>query len=203
MSPFLPMKESSRELVIEVTRRLQPSFPEITAAWRQKMFGEFSFDGRAMAALERLTIGTGFSVFSQTDFASFYESLQHFGKRLAKLKVSARAVARSLQIYQDLIDSYLERIFPPDQLPQVMAAMETLSWASYVAVSAAYADAQKIEAETLLSVLDAELSAGKSECAFGAGAGDRDAYLQCESGIDPAEGRRSTTAAGAGAGGIS
>ncbi|MGA7463006.1 MAG: GAF domain-containing sensor histidine kinase [Candidatus Korobacteraceae bacterium] len=160
MSPFLPMKETSREVVIEVTRRLQPWFPEITAAWRQKMFGEFSFDGRAMAALERLTIGTGFSIFSQTDFASFYESLQHFGKRLAKLKVSARAVARSLQIYQNLIDSYLERIFPPDRLPQVMAAMETLSWASYVAVSAAYADAQKIEAETLLAVLDAELSAG-------------------------------------------
>ena len=160
MSPFLPMKETSREVVIEVTRRLQPWFPEITAAWRQKMFGEFSFDGRAMAALERLTIGTGFSIFSQADFASFYDSLQHFGKRLAKLKVSARAVARSLQIYQELIDSYLERIFPPDQLPQVMAAMETLSWASYVAVSAAYADAQKIEAETLLSVLDAELSAG-------------------------------------------
>ena len=154
------MKETSREVVIEVTRRLQPWFPEITAAWRQKMFDEFSFDGRAMAALERLTIGTGFSIFSQTDFASFYDSLQHFGKRLAKLKVSARAVARSLQIYQDLVDSYLERIFPPDQLPQVMAAMETLSWASYVAVSAAYADAQKIEAETLLSVLDAELSAG-------------------------------------------
>jgi len=160
VSPFLPMKETSREVVIEVTRRLQPWFPEITAAWRQKMFGEFSFDGRAMAALERLTIGTGFSIFSQADFASFYDSLQHFGKRLAKLKVSARAVARSLQIYQELIDSYLERIFPPDQLPQVMAAMETLSWASYVAVSAAYADAQKIEAETLLSVLDAELSAG-------------------------------------------
>ena len=160
MSPFLPIKESSRELVIEVTRRLQPSFPEITAAWRQKMFGEFDFDGRAMAALERLTIGTGFSIFSQADFVSFYESLQHFGKRLAKLKVSARAVARSLQIYQGLIDSYLERIFPPDQLPQVTAAMETLSWASYVAVSAAYADAQKIEADTLLSVLDAELSAG-------------------------------------------
>ena len=160
MSPFLPIKESSRELVIEVTRRLQPSFPEITAAWRQLMFGEFDFDGRAMAALERLTIGTGFSIFSQADFVSFYESLQHFGKRLAKLKVSAGAVARSLQIYQGLIDSYLERIFPPDQLPQVTAAMETLSWASYVAVSAAYADAQKIESETLLSVLDAELSAG-------------------------------------------
>jgi len=160
VSPFMPMKESSREVVIEVTRRLQPWFPEITAGWRQKMFAEFSFDGRAMAALERLTIGTGFSIFSQADFASFYDSLQHFGKRLAKLKVSAGAVARSLQIYQELIDSYLERLFPPDQLRQVMAAMETLSWASYVAVSAAYADAQKIEAETLLSVLDAELSAG-------------------------------------------
>ena len=160
MSPLLPMKESSREVVIEVTRKLQPSFPEITAGWRQRMFAEFDFDGRAMAALERLTIGTGFSIFSQADFVSFYNSLQHFGKRLAKLKVSARAVARSLQIYQELIDSYLQKIFPPDRLPQVMAAMETLSWASYVAVSAAYSDAQKIESDTLLSVLDAELSAG-------------------------------------------
>ena len=57
------------------------------------MFAEFGFDGRAMAALERLTIGTGFSIFSQTDFAAFYENLQYFGERLAKLKVSARAVA--------------------------------------------------------------------------------------------------------------
>lgn len=160
MSPLLPMKEASREVVVEVTRTLQPYFPEITAAWRQTMFAEFNFDGRAMAALERLTIGTGFSIFSQTDFAAFYDSLQHFGKRLAKLKVSARAVARSLQIYQELIDPYLAKIFPPDRMPQALAAMETLSWASYVAVSAAYADAQKIEAETLLSVLDAELSAG-------------------------------------------
>ncbi len=154
------MKETSREVVVDVTHALQPSFPDITAAWRQKMFAEFSFDGRAMAALERLTIGTGFSIFSQTDFAAFYSSLQHFGRRLAKLKVSARAVARSLQIYQELIDQYLEKILPLNRLPQALAAMETLSWASYVAVSAAYADAQKIESETLLSVLDAELSAG-------------------------------------------
>ena len=111
MSPLLPMKETSREVVVEVTRSLQPYFPEITAAWRQQMFAEFDFDGRAMAALERLTIGTGFSIFSQTDFAAFYENLQHFGKRLAKLKVNARAVARSLEIYQQLIDPYLERIF--------------------------------------------------------------------------------------------
>src|SRR5579863_3041789 len=160
MSSLLPMKESSREVVVEVTRALQPYFPEITAKWRQRMFGEFDFDGRAMAALERLTIGTGFSIFSQTDFSTFYDNLQHFGDRLAKLKVSARAVVRSLEIYQELIDSCLETMFPPGRLAEVMAAMETLSWASYVAVSTAYSDAQKIEGETLLSVMDAELSAG-------------------------------------------
>ncbi len=160
MSSLLPMKETSREVAVEVTRALQPCFPEITAEWRQKIFAEFNFDGRAMAALERLTIGTGFSIFSQANFAAFYDNLQHFGKRLAKLKVSARAVARSLEIYQQLIDPYLERFFPAHRLPEVTAAMETISWASYVAVSAAYSDAQKIESETLLSVLDAELSAG-------------------------------------------
>jgi signal transduction histidine kinase len=153
------MKETSREVVVEVARTLQPWFPEITAAWRQQMFTEFNFDGRAMAALERLTIGTGFSIFSQTDFATFYSNLQHFGERLAKLEVSARAVARSLEIYQQLIDPYLEKLFPPNRLSEALAAMETLSWATYVAVSAAHSDAQKIEAETLLSVLDAELSA--------------------------------------------
>ena len=159
MSSLLPMKESSREVVVEVARTLQPWFPEITAAWRQQMFNEFNFDGRAMAALERLTIGTGFSIFSQTDFATFYSNLQHFGERLAKLEVSARAVARSLEIYQQLIDPYLRKTFPPSRLPEMSAAMETLSWATYVAVSAAHSDAQKIEAETLLAVLDAELSA--------------------------------------------
>jgi signal transduction histidine kinase len=69
-------------------------------------------------------------------------------------------VVRALEIYQQLIDPCLEKIFPPNRLPEVMAAMETLSWASYVAVSTAYSDAQKTEAETLLSVMDAELSAG-------------------------------------------
>ncbi len=159
MSSLLPMKETSREVVVEVARTLQPWFPEITAAWRQQMFSEFNFDGRAMAALERLTIGTGFSIFSQTDFATFYSNLQHFGERLAKLEVTARAVARSLEIYQQLIDPYLEKLFPPSRLPEMLAAMETLSWATYVAVSAAHSDAQKVEADALLAVLDAELSA--------------------------------------------
>jgi len=159
MSPLLPMKESSREVVVEVTRSLQPYFQEITSAWRRAMFSEFSFDGRAMAALERLTIGTGFSIFSQTDFAAFYENLQYFGERLAKLKVSSREVARALELYQQLIDPYLRRIFPPARLPEAIAAMETLSSASFIAVSGAYFDAQKTQSEALLSVLDAELSA--------------------------------------------
>ena len=159
MSPLLPINESSREVVVEVTRSLQPYFHQITAEWRRAMFAEFSFDGRAMAALERLTIGTGFSIFSQTDFAAFYDSLQYFGERLSKLRVSAREVARALEIYQQLIDPYLRKIFPPSRLPEAVAAMETLSWASFIAVSGAYFDAQKTESESLLSVLDAELSA--------------------------------------------
>lgn len=159
MSPLLPMKESSREVVVEVTRSLQPYFQEITSEWRRAMFSEFSFDGRAMAALERLTIGTGFSIFSQTDFAAFYENLQYFGERLAKLKVSAREVARALEIYQQLIDPYLRRIFPPSRLPEAVAAMETLSSASFIAVSGAYFDTQKTQGEALLAVLDAELQA--------------------------------------------
>src|ERR1700691_5159183 len=119
MSSLLPMKETSREVVVEVARTPQPSVPENTAAWRQQMCTEFDFDGRAMAALERLTIGTGFSIFSQTDFATFYDNLQHFGDRLAKLKVSARAVVRALEIYQQLIDPCLEKIFPPSRLKEV------------------------------------------------------------------------------------
>ena len=62
MSSPPPMKVS-REMGGGSQRTLQPWFPEITAAWRQQMFTEFNFDGRAMAALERLTIGTGFSIF--------------------------------------------------------------------------------------------------------------------------------------------
>jgi signal transduction histidine kinase len=159
MSPLLPMKESSREVVVEVTRTLQPYFQEITSEWRRAMFSEFSFDGRAMAALERLTIGTGFSIFSQTDFAAFYENLQYFGVRLAKLRVSAREVARALEVYQQLIDPYLRRLFPPARLPEAVAALETLSSASFIAVSGAYFDTQKTASEALLAVLDAELSA--------------------------------------------
>jgi DNA-binding CsgD family transcriptional regulator len=159
MSPLLPMKETSREVVMKVTRALQPYLPEITAAWRQRMFAEFNLNGRAMTALEGLTVGVGFSICSQTDFAAFYGNLQHFGRRLAKLKVDARVVGRSLEIYQQLIDPYLQKVFPAARLAEALAAMEALSWVSYVAVSAAYLDARKTESAALVSVLEAGQSA--------------------------------------------
>ena len=74
MSPPLVLKESSKGLILEAVRLLKPFFPEITAAWRARMFEEFQFDGRAMIALERLNLGTGFALFCQSDFQSFSRS---------------------------------------------------------------------------------------------------------------------------------
>ena len=71
--PALPIKESSRGLISEAARVLKPHFPEITAAWRSRMFEEFPFDGRVMAALERLNLGTGLVIICQADFNSIAE----------------------------------------------------------------------------------------------------------------------------------
>jgi len=46
-----PFKESSRELIIEVARALEPYFPDITNKWRERLVEEFGFDGRTLAAL--------------------------------------------------------------------------------------------------------------------------------------------------------
>ncbi|MGA2991474.1 MAG: hypothetical protein ABSD88_13430, partial [Candidatus Korobacteraceae bacterium] len=59
MTALLPIKESVRALILEAVAALQPHFTEITTAWRRQMFAEFEFEGRAMAALERLNLGTG------------------------------------------------------------------------------------------------------------------------------------------------
>ena len=45
MSPPLLLKESSRGQILEAVRVLRPFFPEITSAWRSRMFEEFQFDG--------------------------------------------------------------------------------------------------------------------------------------------------------------
>ncbi|HEX9254815.1 MAG TPA: hypothetical protein VF938_04695, partial [Candidatus Angelobacter sp.] len=97
MSTVLPIQESAQELILEATNALQPHFAEMTAAWRQRMFQEFQFEGRAMVALERLNLGVGFMLFSHSDFNQFTDNLYHYGQRLAKLRVDTREVARSLE----------------------------------------------------------------------------------------------------------
>jgi signal transduction histidine kinase len=158
VSTVLPIQESARELILEATNALQPHFAEMTAAWRQRMFEEFQFEGRAMVALERLNLGVGFMLFSHSDFNQFTENLYHFGQRLAKLRVDTREVARSLEIYQKIASPYIAEAFG-DRRFQVTAAMETLVSASFVAVSGAYFDVQQSASDALLKVLDAELSA--------------------------------------------
>lgn len=155
----LPIKESSRGLIAEAARVLKPHFPEITAAWRSRIFEEFQFDGRVMAALERLNLGTGLVIFCQSDFNVFAENVNYFGTRLAKLQVDSRAVARSLELYQLFCEPYVSKLFD-GRRAEIVGALEMLSSAVFVVISMAYFEAQKNSSAALLSVLDAELSAG-------------------------------------------
>jgi signal transduction histidine kinase len=156
---MLPLKESARLRIVEVVRTLQPSIPEINAAWRARMFEEFRFDGRVMTALERLNIGTGFGIFCRSDFATFFENLNYFGARLAKFHVDTRAIARSLELYSQFCEPYLDRLSPMARAEGI-AALESFTSSTFVAVTGNYFDAQRISSTTLLSVLDAELSSG-------------------------------------------
>jgi signal transduction histidine kinase len=155
---MLPLKHKYRARIVELAHVLKPQFPGVTAAWRAQMFEDFQLDGRAMAALERLNLGTGFAVFCQEDFAAFFENLSYYGTRLSRLKVDTRTVARSLEIYQSLCEPYLQQLTPGD-LMETTAALEMFGSATFIAVSGAYFDAQRNESAALLSVLDAELNA--------------------------------------------
>jgi signal transduction histidine kinase len=154
-----PFKESSRELIIEVARALEPYFPDITHSWREKLVGEFGFDGRVLAALERLTLAAGCSYFLHDNFPGFQENLNYFGIRLSKLQVDTRAVARSLELYQSFCDPYLSGLFPGREA-ESKAALEMLSSVSFIIISGAYFDTQTLESNALLAILDAELAAG-------------------------------------------
>ncbi len=121
------------------------------------MFEEFRFDGRVMTALERLNIGTGFGIFCRSDFATFFENLSYFGTRLAKLHVDTRSIARSLELYSQFCEPYLDRLSPMARAEGI-AALESFSSTTYVTVTGNYFDAQRLSSTTLLSVLDAELS---------------------------------------------
>jgi signal transduction histidine kinase len=154
-----PFKESSRELIAEVARALEPYFPDITNKWREQLTKEFGFDGRTLAAVERLTLAAGCSYFCHDDYPAFQENLQYFGTRLSKLQVDTRAVARALELYQSCCEPYIAGLFP-DREAEAKAALEMLSSVSFVIVSGAYFDAKTLESSALLSLLDAELVSG-------------------------------------------
>jgi signal transduction histidine kinase len=155
---LLPLKESSRELIVEVANALEPYFPDITACWREKLSAELGLEGRTVAALERLNVSTGSSYFNHGNLAGFFENLAYCGNRLAKLQIDTRAVARSLELYETLCEPYLGSLFG-ERLTEARAALEMLSAATFQTVSGAYFDAKTGESAALLAVLDAELSA--------------------------------------------
>ena len=158
MTAVPPFKESSRELIIEVARALEPYFPDITNKWRERLVADFGFDGRTLAALERLTPAAGAVYFLHDDFPGFEENLQYFGTRLSKLQVDTRAVARCLELFQLSCDPYLSGLFP-EREAEAKTALEVLSSVSFVIISGAYYDAKTLESNALLSLLDAELAA--------------------------------------------
>jgi signal transduction histidine kinase len=152
-----PFKESSRELIAEVARALEPYFPDITNKWRDQLTKEYGFDGRTLAAVERLTLAAGCSYFCHNDYPGFHENLQYFGTRLSKLQVDTRAVARALELYQSCCEPYIAGLFP-EREAEAKAALEMLSSVSFVIVSGAYFDSKTLESSTLLRLLDAELA---------------------------------------------
>ena len=151
-----PFKESSRELITEVARALEPYFPDITNKWREQLAREFGFDGRTLAAVERLTLAAGCSYFCHNDYPGFQENLQYFGTRLSKLQVDTRAVARALELYQSCCEPYIAGLFP-EREAEAKAALEMLSSVSFVIISGAYFDSKTLESSALLRLLDAEL----------------------------------------------
>ncbi|HKT51448.1 MAG TPA: GAF domain-containing sensor histidine kinase [Candidatus Angelobacter sp.] len=158
MTAVPPFKESSRELISEVARALEPYFPDITNKWRERLVADFGFDGRTLAALERLTPAAGAVYFLHDDFPGFEENLQYFGTRLSKLQVDTRAVARCLELFQLSCDPYLSGLFP-EREAEAKTALDVLSSVSFVIISGAYFDAKTLESNALLSLLDAELAA--------------------------------------------
>jgi signal transduction histidine kinase len=155
---MLPFKQSSRTLIREVAQGLQSSFSEISEAWRRRMMEEFAFDERTLSVIARLNLPNCFALFADGDFDPYFEHLNYYGTRLAKLQVDTRAVAGSLEFCQAACEKYLSTSQGERRVEQI-AALETLSSAAFVAVSGAYFDTQKRESQALLSVLDAELSA--------------------------------------------
>ena len=158
VTTVLPIKDFARALIVEAAGTLHSRFAEMAALWRQRILAEFNFDERAMLALERLNLGVSFMVMSHADFSEYTENLHYYGRRLAKLRVDTRQVARSLEVYQRIAFTFINEAFGA-RGADVMAAIESLTSASFVTVSGAYFDVQQSASDALLKILDAELSA--------------------------------------------
>ena len=165
MSSVLSLKDSLRELLVEILGALNPYYADVTERWRERVASEFGFARRELGALERLSLNTAHSFFSHGDLPGFFENVDYFGMRLAKLQVDTRAVARSMEIYQELCEPYLSGLFGV-RLKEVTATLDVLKSATFVTVSGAYFDAKTREFATLLRVLDAELASGEISTMF-------------------------------------
>jgi len=143
LPPVLPLKDSARARIQELVRVLEPHFPEITTAWRARMFEELDLDGRAMAALERLNLGTGFGLCCKTDFSQFADNLRYYGTRLAKLNVDTRVVARALELYQSLCEPYLAALSPMARA-EAISALETFNSTTFVSIAGTYFDTNEM-----------------------------------------------------------
>lgn len=159
LSSVLSLKDSSRELLVEILSTLNPYYTDVNEKWREQVAAEFGFGRRELGALERLSLNTAHSFFSHNDLPGFFENVDYFGMRLAKLQIDTRAVARSLEIYQELCEPYLSGLFGA-RLKEVIATLDVLKSATFVTVSGAYFDAKTREFATLLRILDAELASG-------------------------------------------
>jgi len=160
LSSVLSIKDTSRDLLVEILAALNPYYADLSDKWRDQVANEFGFGRRELGALASLTLNTAHSFFSHGDIPGFFENVDYFAMRLAKLQVDTRAVARSLEIYQELCEPYLNGLFGA-RLKEVTATLDVLKSATFVTVSGAYFDTKTREYATLLRVLDAELSSGE------------------------------------------
>jgi len=155
---MLPMKPSSRLAITEVARGLLPRFDEMVEAWHRLMAAEFAFDAAVLGVLERVGIAAALRLCRDGQYDALYENLTYCGTRLAKLQVDTRAIARSLDLWQQVSEPYLDRL-SPEQRSHARATLDILSSAIFVTLSGAYFDTQKKESAAMVAVLDCELAA--------------------------------------------
>lgn len=159
---MLPMKSSSRLASTEVAKCLLPHLGEMVEPWHRLMAAEFAFDPSVLAVLERVGLTAALPLCREGRYDELFENLTYYGTRLAKLQVDTRAVARSLDLWQQVSEPLLEEL-PREERTQACATLDLLSSTIFVTLSGAYFDTQKKESAAMLAVLDSELAAASLE----------------------------------------